>query len=136
MSTWKTKAIHTDLSTLRHNQAYPGIIPTYPGIFRTMCYSDILWYIQNPNIFRTRNIFITLLYSECCHIQNPRHIQNPVKHLRWSNSRKQLMTIVIFTNYDYVCKACRVLSLMSWGSFSRRSYSLQKNYGAPGIGKC
>ena len=126
MSTWKTKAIHTDLGTLRHNQAYPGIIPTcpgiiptypgiiptYPGIFRTMCYSDILWYIQNPDIFRTKNIFITLLYSECCHIQNPRHIQNPVKHLRWSNSRKQLMTIIIFTNYNYVCKACRVLFFM------------------------
>ena len=29
MSKCKAKAIHADLSTFRHNQAYPGIIQTY-----------------------------------------------------------------------------------------------------------
>ena len=41
-------------------------------------------YIRNPNIFRT------LTYSELWHMQNPRHIQNTVKHLRWNVLQKQL----------------------------------------------
>ena len=44
MSKCKTKAIHTDLSTFRHNQAYPGIMWSYSGVFKTLC---------NPDIFRT-----------------------------------------------------------------------------------
>ena len=44
MSKCKTKTFHTDLSTFRHNQAYPGIIQAYSGIFKTLC---------NPGIFRT-----------------------------------------------------------------------------------
>ena len=35
MGKCKTKAIQTDLGTFRHNQAYPGIIQAYSGIFRT-----------------------------------------------------------------------------------------------------
>ena len=44
MGKCKTKAIQRDLGTFRHNQAYPAIIQTYSGIFRTL-------YI--PGIFRT-----------------------------------------------------------------------------------
>ena len=40
----KTKAIETDLGIIRHDQAYPGIIPAYSGIFRTL---------RNPGIFGT-----------------------------------------------------------------------------------
>ena len=40
----KTKANQTDLSTLRHNQAYPGIIQAYSDIFKALC---------TPGIFRT-----------------------------------------------------------------------------------
>ena len=53
-------------------------------------------YIQRPNIFRTRGIFRTVTYleleaySEPWFIQNPRHIQNTVKHLRWNVLQKQL----------------------------------------------
>ena len=44
MGICKTKAIHPDLGTVRHNQAYPGIIQAYSAIFKTQC---------NPGIFRT-----------------------------------------------------------------------------------
>ena len=90
MSECKTKTIKTDLGTFRHNQTYPGISPAYSGIFRTLCYPDIFktvvypeletysepWYIHIPGTFRT------LVYLERWHIENARHIQNPVKHLR------------------------------------------------------
>ena len=61
MSKCKTKAIHTDLSTFKDNQAYPGIIQAYSGIFKTLC---------NPGIFRN------VIYPEPWHIQNHKHIQN------------------------------------------------------------
>ena len=69
----KTEAIQTDLGTFRHNQAHPGIIQAYSGIFKTMCNPGILrnvalsepWYIQNPppHIHNPR-IFRTLAYSK------------------------------------------------------------------------
>ena len=43
MGKCKTKAIQTDLGTFRNNQAYPIIIYSYSGIFKTLC---------NPSIFR------------------------------------------------------------------------------------
>ena len=88
MGECKTKAIQTNLGTFRHNQTYPGIIQAYSSIFRTLSYPDIFKTVnQSPNIFRSRRIFrtpafTTLLYSERWHIQNLRHIQNPVVHLR------------------------------------------------------
>ena len=53
----KTKAIQTDVVPYRHDQAYPGIIQAYSGIFRTLCYPAYLklWYIQNPDKFKTRS---------------------------------------------------------------------------------
>ena len=55
------------------------------GIFRTLTYLEIEansepFYYQNPDIFRTKSIFRTLTQ----YMQNPRHIQNTVKHLRWN----------------------------------------------------
>ena len=44
MGKCKTKAIQTDIGTLRHNQTYPGIIQENSGIFKTLC---------NSGIFRT-----------------------------------------------------------------------------------
>ena len=41
MGECKTKTIHTNLGTFRHNQTYPGIIQACPGMFRTLCYPDI-----------------------------------------------------------------------------------------------
>ena len=49
MGKCKTKAIQTYLGTFKHNQAYPGIIQVYSGIFKILC---------NPGIFRT------MLYPE------------------------------------------------------------------------
>ena len=72
MGECKTKAIQTNLGTFRHNQAYPGIIEVYSGIFRALCYHDIFETVvyQNPDIFRTRSIFTTLVYSEPPQIQS------------------------------------------------------------------
>ena len=93
MGKCKTKAIQTDLGIFRHNQKYPGIIQPYLEPCVTLAYSEP-WYIQNPDTFRIRCIFKTLGYSQPCyiqnpsiyselwHIQNPRHIQNPAKHLQ------------------------------------------------------
>ena len=70
----KTKAIQTDLGTIRHNQAYPGIIQVYSTYSKpcvTLAYLEP-WYIQNPDIFRTRSIFRTLEYSQAWYIQNLR----------------------------------------------------------------
>ena len=63
MGKCKTKAIQTDFGTFRHNQAYPGIIQTYSKPCVILTYLKH-WYIQNPNIFKIRNIFRTLVYSE------------------------------------------------------------------------
>ena len=77
MGECKSKPIQTNLGTLRHDQTYPGIIQACSGIFRTLCY---------PNIFYNCGISRTLIYSEPepyserWHIQNLRHIQNPVAH--------------------------------------------------------
>ena len=57
----KAKAIQTDLSTFRDNQTYPGIIQAYSEPCVTLAYLK-LWYIQNPDILRTRSIFRTPAY--------------------------------------------------------------------------
>ena len=62
MGKCKAKAIQTDLGTFRHSQAY-----SKPYV-NLACSEP--WYIQNPDIFKTRNIFQTLVYSE------PRYIEN------------------------------------------------------------
>ena len=49
MGKCKTKAIQSDLFTFRHNEAY-----SKPYI--NLTYSEP-WYIQDPDIFKTRNIF-------------------------------------------------------------------------------
>ena len=69
MSKCKVKAIHTDLSTFRNIQAYPGINQAYLKHCITLAYLEP-WYIQNPEIFRTRSIFRILVYSEPPYIQS------------------------------------------------------------------
>ena len=55
-------------------------LQTYSRIFRTMCNSGIFrsQYIQNPDTFTT----LTYSEPERWHTQNPRYIQDPVKHDR------------------------------------------------------
>ena len=58
MGKYKTKAIQTDIGTFRHNQAYPRIVQAYLGYSKpcvTLAYLE-LWYIQNPDMFKTRSI--------------------------------------------------------------------------------
>ena len=71
MGKYKTKVIQADLSTFRHNQVYPGIIPAYSKPCVTLTYLEPS-YFQNPDILRTRSIvrthgiYTTLVYSELC----------------------------------------------------------------------
>ena len=44
----KTKAIQTHLGTFRHNHTYAGITEAYLGIFRTLCYTEILKPVVYP----------------------------------------------------------------------------------------
>ena len=62
MGKCKTKAIQTDLGTFRHNQAYSKS-------YVNLAYYEPL-YIQNSDIFKTRNIFWNLVRSEPGHIDN------------------------------------------------------------------
>ena len=48
MGKCKTKAIQTNLGTLKHNQTYPGIIEAYSDIFRTLCYPDTFKTVVYP----------------------------------------------------------------------------------------
>ena len=55
--------MQTDFGTFKHNQAYPRIIQAYSKPCVTLTYLE-LWYIQNPNIFKIRNMFRNLVYLE------------------------------------------------------------------------
>ena len=86
MGECKAKAIQTNLGTFRHNQTYLGIIQAYLEPCVTLTYLK-LWYTliySEPRHIHNHGTFRTLLYSERWHIQNLRHIQNPVTHLRES----------------------------------------------------
>ena len=65
---------------LRHNQAYLGIFRNYSGIFCTLHKTGIFrthMVYSNHGIFKTRDIFRTMVYPKLWYIQNQRHIQNP-----------------------------------------------------------
>ena len=75
MGECKAKAIQTNLGTFSRNLTYPGIIQAYLELCVTLTYLK-LWYIQNPDIFRTRSIFknpgiFTILVNS-----EPRYSQN------------------------------------------------------------
>ena len=92
MGKCKTKTIQKNLGTFRHNQTCPRIIQSYSGMFRTLCYSNCgtsrtLTYSEaeaysEPGHIHNSGIIRTQLYAEPLDIQNLRHIQNPVTHLR------------------------------------------------------
>ena len=46
------------------------------------------WDIQNPSIFRTRSIFITLVYLKLEAYSEPSYIQSTVKHFEWNVLKK------------------------------------------------
>ena len=81
MGKCKIKDIQTDLDTFRHNQAYSKTCVE-------LAYSEPS-YIQNSDIFKTRNICRTLVYSEPQHIENSDifETQGLVRHLRRQTSR-------------------------------------------------
>ena len=113
----KTKAVQADLCIFthtptyfhicrhfRHNQAYSGIIQTYPCPFRTLCNPDIfrtlvclqIQHIQNSSIFRmltysSSQIFRILMYWEPCYIH-----PEPCEISTMEHFRKQLTANIIF----------------------------------------
>ena len=48
MGECKTKAIQANLGTFGYNQTHSGIIQAYLGIFRTLCYPDIIKAVVYP----------------------------------------------------------------------------------------
>ena len=76
MGKCKAKAIQTDLGTFSHNQEY-----SKPYV--NVAYYE-LPYIQNSDIFKTRNIFRTLVCSEPRYIENSGifETQGLFRHLR------------------------------------------------------
>ena len=71
MDKCEMKGLQAALVLIKHNQAYIGAIQVCSGIFRTLCNPGklVLWYIQNPDIFNTRSIFTSPVFSERCYIQ-------------------------------------------------------------------
>ena len=125
----KPQHIYTYSSIYRHIQTYPDIlrhIQTYSRIIRAYSEPCVtltclgLWYIQNHGMFKTRNIFRTLVDPKIWNIQNQRHIQNPglfrtlgyleldtysehCQTLTMERFEKQLTTIIISASYNYFC---------------------------------
>ena len=110
--------IQTYSGISRHNQVYSGIIQAYckPYVilrkFKTslvILTNSELWYIHNPDIFKTRSIFRTLVYPKVWHIQNKRHIQKP-ELFRTESILGTLLNIYdgalweIVNGYHYFCK--------------------------------
>ena len=120
MGECKTKAIQTNLGTLTHNQTYRGIIQTYSGIFRTLCYPDIfksvvhpeLWHIEKHKHIQNPGIFINLVYSEPHYIQNVGifkiwGIFRTLSHI-YDESLIIFTAIIIFKNFNVFRNAWRV----------------------------
>ena len=61
----KTKAILADLGISTHIPTYSGINQAYSEPYVTLGYSQP-WYIKNTGMFRTRDIFSILGYSDPC----------------------------------------------------------------------
>ena len=118
-----TKSIQTNLGTFRHNQAYPGIIQAYLGIFRTLCYPDIFktvvcskpWDVQEGKYIQNPGIFTTLVHSEPRYIQNASIFKSdaysePCQHIRWS--------VNYFQGYNYFHKLWLFSqSLLRWSKY-------------------
>ena len=99
--TSNTKALQADLGIFTHlysgrfryNQAYSGIIQAHLELRVNLTYSES-WQTENQKQIQNLGIFRTLAYSdleaylEPRHTENLGHIQNPVKHLRWSVLQK------------------------------------------------
>ena len=71
------------MGEFRLNQTYPGIIQAYSGIFRTMCYPDLIktvvypepLHVQKLQHIQNAGIFTSPVYSEPCYIQNAGRFQ-------------------------------------------------------------
>ena len=120
MSNYKAKAIHTDLSTFRHNQVYPGIIQTYSKPCVTLTYLEP-WYIQNSDIFRTWSIFRTVVYSE------PPYLRSAGVFKIWSYSEPcQTSAMKHFAEIVNCCHYFRKLQFFSQYKIATFSTSLNK----------
>ena len=118
---------HIQPDIIRHIQAYsePCVTLTYSEPWqiqnqthiRTLVYSET-WLIQNPGIFRTRGIFMTLIYSQPRHIYNhdlfkiPEHFREIVNILYEINAMNVFNIGVIFTSIAFIL--CRQSMGVQW----------------------
>ena len=107
MGECKTKAIQTNLGTFSHNLTYPGIIQAYLEPCVTLTYLK-LWYIQNPDIFRTGSILRTLAYSQPWYIKNLAIFRTLAYSKSEAYTEPCQTSTTKLTNYNYFRKACRV----------------------------
>ena len=128
----------------RQIQAHSGIIRHIQELFRyiqaylepciTLTYLK-LWYIENTDIFTTRSIFTTLVYSEPRYIQNAGILKilgifRALSHI-YSEALIIFTAIIIFTNYNNFRKAYRA-ETNTWKQFLQRQLCYVKNYGTQG----
>ena len=128
----------------RQIQAHSGIIRHIQELFRyiqaylepciTLTYLK-LWYIENTDIFTTRSIFTTLVYSEPRYIQNAGILKilgifRALSHT-YSEALIIFTAIIIFTNYNNFRKAYRA-ETNTWKQFLQRQLCYVKNYGTQG----
>ena len=100
MGKCKIKVIEIDLGTFKHNQAYPGIIQAYPGIFKTLC---------NPGIFRT------VLYSESWYVENQKHIQNPGIFTSLVYSEPRIFRTLAYSKSEAYSEPCQTCTMNYFG---------------------
>ena len=118
MGKCKAKAIQTELGTFRHNQAYSKLC-------LNLAYSEPR-YIQNSGIFKSGNIFRTLVYWNSGIFKTKAYF----RHLRWNVLWKQ-STENIFAIYKVTAFSA------SWNKYhevvaSEMVILCKKTYGARG----
>ena len=129
MGECKTKAIQTYLGhsgIIRHIQELFRHIQSYLESCVTLTYWK-LWYFQNPDIFRTRSIFRTTTYSQLWCIENPaifRTLAFSKSEAHSEPCRTSTMKRQLFSQIIIIFAKLAALKQISWGSFSRGSYTM------------
>ena len=97
----ETKAIQTNLGTFSHKLTCPGIIQAYLEPCVILSYLK-LWYMQNPDIFRTPS------YSHPCYIQNSAIFRTLAYSKSEAYTEPCHTSTMKLTNFNYFRKACLV----------------------------
>ena len=115
----------------RDTQAYPRIIQAYSEFCVTLAYSET-WYIQNPCLFRTRNIIRSLLYLEISIFRTRGILRAQVYSKLWHIQKPFIFRTVVYSEVKVYSDSCYIqnhgiLKIMqifrSWGILRTLVYS-------------